>query len=273
MIKLIAIDLDGTLLREDKTLSKGNIEALHQAHEAGYDIVICTGRPLSGVRPIFEAIDLPEGDYYMIINNGCTTLSTKKWEIIGKEELTLNDMHRLYQLTENHKVQLTLFDLDHYLVVEEEASQLVAKDADMVHNQPKTVHEKDLSRYVPIFQAMYVGAPSAIDAFQAQHEAALEADFNTVRSQNILFEILPKGASKASALQALSQTLGYSRDQVMALGDANNDLEMLRFAGYSVAMGNGNAAVKEIADFITLTNDEDGVAHAIHKLIETEKGE
>ena len=95
MIKLIAIDLDGTLLREDKTLSKGNIEALHQAHEAGYDIVICTGRPLSGVRPIFEAIGLPEGDYYMIINNGCTTLSTKNWEIIGKEELTLNDMHRL----------------------------------------------------------------------------------------------------------------------------------------------------------------------------------
>lgn len=273
MIKLIAIDLDGTLLREDKTLSKGNIEALHQAHEAGYDIVICTGRPLSGVRPIFEAIDLPEGDYYMIINNGCTTLSTKKWEILGKEELTLNDMHRLYQLTEDHKVQLTLFDLDHYLVVEEEASQLVAKDADMVHNQPKTVHEEDLSRYVPIFQAMYVGEPTAVDAFQTQHEAGLETDFNTVRSQDILFEVLPKGASKASALQALSQKLGYRREQVMALGDANNDLEMLRFAGYSVAMGNGNAAVKEIADFITLTNDDDGVAYAIHKLIETEKGE
>lgn len=273
MIKLIAIDLDGTLLHEDKSLSRANIEALHLAHQAGYDIVICTGRPLSGVRPIFEAIGLPEGDYYMIINNGCTTLSTKNWEIIGKKELTLDDMQRLYQLTENHNVQLTLFDLDHYLVVEEEASQLVAKDADMVHNQPKTVHEKDLSRYVPIFQAMYVGEPTAVDAFQAQHEAALEVDFNTVRSQDILFEVLPKGASKASALQSLSQTLGYSRDQVMALGDANNDLEMLRFAGYSVAMGNGNTAVKEVADFITLTNDEDGVAYAIHKLIETEKGE
>ena len=273
MIKLIAIDLDGTLLHEDKSLSRANIEALHLAHQAGYDIVICTGRPLSGVRPIFEAIGLPEGDYYMIINNGCTTVSTKDWEIIGKEELSLDDMHRLYQLTEDHKVQLTLFDLDHYLVVEEEASQLVAKDADMVHNQPKTVHEKDLSQYLPIFQAMYVGEPTAIDDFQAQHEDALEVDFNTVRSQDILFEVLPKGASKASALQALSQTLGYRRDQVMALGDANNDLEMLRFAGYSVAMGNGNTAVKEVADFITLTNDEDGVAHAIHKLIETEKGE
>ncbi|WP_128861569.1 HAD-IIB family hydrolase, partial [Streptococcus parasanguinis] len=152
-------------------------------------------------------------------------------------------------------------------------SELVTMDAGIVNSKPTPVSEEDLPNLVPIFQAMYVGDPSAIDAFQAQHEAALEADFNTVRSQNILFEILPKGASKASALQALSQTLGYSRDQVMALGDANNDLEMLRFAGYSVAMGNGNAAVKEIADFITLTNDEDGVAHAIHKLIETEKGE
>ena len=241
MIKLIAIDLDGTLLHEDKSLSKGNIVALHQAHEAGYDIVICTGRPLAGVRPIFEEIGLPDGNYYMIINNGCTTLSTHNWEIIGKEELSLEDMHRLQVLTEDTDVQLTLFDMDHYLVVAPEA--------------------------------MYVGDPSAIDAFQAQHEVALEADFNTVRSQDILFEILPKGASKASALQALSQTLGYSKDQVMALGDANNDLEMLRFAGYSVAMGNGNATVKEIADFITLTNDEDGVAHTIHKLIETEKGE
>ena len=263
MIQLIAIDLDGTLLHEDKSLSKGNIEALHRAHEAGYDIVICTGRPLAGVRPIFEEIGLPDGNYYMIINNGCTTLSTKNWEIIDKEELSLEDMHRLQVLTEDTDVQLTLFDMDHYLVVAPEASELVTMDAGIVNSKPT----------LPIFQAMYVGDPSAIDDFQAKHEAALEADFNTVRSQDILFEILPKGACKASALQALSQTLGYRRDQVMALGDANNDLEMLRFAGYSVAMGNGNAAVKEIADFITLTNDEDGVAHAIHKLIESEKGE
>ena len=121
---------------------------------------------------------------------------------------------------------------------------------------------------------MYVGEPSAIDDFQAQHEATLEAEFLTLYVHRIsCLKSFLKELAKASALQALSQTLGYRRDQVMALGDANNDLEMLRFAGYSVAMGNGNAAVKEIADFITLTNDEDGVAHAIHKLIETEKGE
>lgn len=197
----------------------------------------------------------------------------KKWEIIGKEELSLEDMHRLHVLTKDSDVQLTLFDMEHYLVVAPEASDLVTMDAGIVNSKPTPVSEKDLPNLVPIFQAMYVGDPSAIDAFQAQHEAALEADFNTVRSQNILFEILPKCASKASALQALSQKLGYRREQVMALGDANNDLEMLRFAGYSVAMGNGNAAVKEIADFITLTNDDDGVAYAIHKLIETEKGE
>ena len=134
MIQLIAIDLDGTLLHEDKTLSKGNIEALHRAHEAGYDIVICTGRPLAGVRPIFEEIGLPDGNYYMIINNGCTTLSTKNWEIISKEELSLEDMHRLQVLTEDTDVQLTLFDMDHYLVVAPEASELVTMDAGIVNS-------------------------------------------------------------------------------------------------------------------------------------------
>ena len=166
----------------------------------------------------------------MCIRDRCTTLSTKNWEIIGKEELSREDMHRLHVLTKDSDVQLTLFDIDHYLVVAPEASELVTMDAGIVNSKPTPVSEEDLPNLVPIFQAMYVGDPSAIDDFQAQHEAALEADFNTVRSQDILFEILPKGASKASALQALSQTLGYRRDQVMALGDANNDLEMLRFA-------------------------------------------
>ena len=174
MIQLIAIDLDGTLLHEDKSLSKGNIEALHQAHEAGYDIVICTGRPLAGVRPIFEEIGLPDGNYYMIINNGCTTLSTKNWEIIGKEELSLEDMHHLQVLTENTDVQLTLFDMDHYLVFAPEASDLVTMDAGIVNTKPTPVSEKELPNYLPIFQAMYVGDPSAIDSFQAQHEASLE---------------------------------------------------------------------------------------------------
>ena len=271
MIQLIAIDLDGTLLHEDKTLSKGNIEALHRAHEAGYDIVICTGRPLAGVRPIFEEIGLPDGNYYMIINNGCTTLSIKNWEIIGKEELSLEDMHRLHVLTKDTDVQLTLFDMDHYLVVAPEASELVTMDAGIVNSKPTLVSEEDLPNLVPIFQAMYVGDPSAIDDFQAQHEATLEADFNTVRSQDILFEILPKGASKASALQALSQTLGYRRDQVMALGDANNDLEMLRFAGYSVAMGNANQEAMHIAEYQTDDNKHGGVAKAIQKCLDEQQ--
>ena len=182
MIQLIAIDLDGTLLHEDKTLSKGNIEALHRAHEAGYDIVICTGRPLAGVRPIFEEIGLPDGNYYMIINNGCTTLSTQNWEIIGKEELSLEDMHRLQVLTEDTDVQLTLFDMDHYLVVAPEASELVTMDAGIVNSKPTLVSEEDLPNLVPIFQAMYVGEPSAIELAGiiaslglAQNFAALKA--------------------------------------------------------------------------------------------------
>jgi len=273
MIKLLSLDMDGTLFNSQKKISQENISAIHKAIKAGVKLVLCTGRPPFGVRPYYEHLGLAQEDEYVIVDNGCAIHRTSEWKVIDSVALDKQDIHYLYSLTQNSSIQLTLFDMDHYLVVAPEASELVTMDAGIVNSKPTPVSEEDLPNLVPIFQAMYVGDPSAIDAFQAQHEAALEADFNTVRSQDILFEILPKGASKASALQALSQTLGYRRDQVMALGDANNDLEMLRFAGYSVAMGNGNAAVKEIADFITLTNDEDGVAHAIHKLIETEKGE
>ena len=80
----------------------------------------------------------------MIINNGCTTLSTKNWEIIGKEELSLEDMHRLHVLTEDTDVQLTLFDMDHYLVVAPEASELVTMDAGIVNSKPTPVSEEDL---------------------------------------------------------------------------------------------------------------------------------
>ena len=88
----------------------------------------------------------------MIINNGCTTLSTKNWKIIGKEELSLEDMHQLHVLTEDTDVQLTLFDMDHYLVVAPEASELVTMDAGIVNSKPTPISEEDLPNLVPIFK-------------------------------------------------------------------------------------------------------------------------
>ena len=115
------------------------------------------------------------------------------------------------------------------------------------------------------FQAMFVGEKNAIDAFENQYNTLLSQRYSTVRSQDYLLEILPDGASKASGLKKLADRLSILPEEIMAIGDANNDLEMIAFAGLGIAMGNANEQVKAIAQDITDTNENNGVAKAIEK--------
>ena len=118
-----------------------------------------------------------------------------------------------------------------------------------------------------IFQAMYMAKAPQLNPFQEAKETALAKEFSVVRSQEYIFEAMPKGYTKATALKALSEKLGFSPEQVMALGDAANDLEMLEFAYHSVAMGNATDEVKSICRYETTTNDNAGVAQAIYDYV------
>ena len=113
MIQLIAIDLDGTLCMKISRFLKAH-RSFHKAHEAGYDIVICNGRPLAGSVLFLKRLAFRMATTIWLSITAGTTLSTKNWGNIGKEELSLEDMHRLHVLTKDSDVQLTLFDMDHY---------------------------------------------------------------------------------------------------------------------------------------------------------------
>lgn len=271
MIKLIAIDMDGTLLSEDKTLHREEIDALQKATQAGYKVVLCTGRALSGVKPYAAQLNLPGDDEYAIISNGCSTHYTKNWDMVSWHQLTKDDMLYLYDISKQTKAQLTLFDEDHYFVVEEEANEFVWKDCNIVGLKPTIISiDEAVSGEHTMFQAMFLESAEVLDEFQKQFEEELAKRFSVVRSQNYIFETMPFGVTKASALADLTKRLGIKPEEVMAIGDANNDLEMLAFAGVSVAMGNATPRVKEIATHHTLTNNEHGVAHIIEKLLENQ---
>lgn len=265
-VKLIAIDMDGTLLDSKKQLPQENIRALKEATEAGIKVVICTGRPLVGVKPFFEQLDVSPDDY-VIVNNGCCTHKRQDWELVDDFHLTPEELTYLYRLQEDIPgVQLTAFDTDHYYVVAQEPLPIISWDAGLVFTEPVCVSlEELLSKDVTYFEAMIVGEAADLDPFQETYEAVLSERFSTVRSQHYIFETMPKGATKATALAKLAEKLGYSPEEVMALGDANNDLEMLSYAGYSVAMGNSPDHVKALAKYVTGTNDEAGVAQAIDR--------
>lgn len=265
MIKLIAIDMDGTLLDSNKKIPAENIVAIQKAAAAGIKVVLCTGRPKSGILPYFKELGLTEEEY-IIMNNGCTIYSTKNWELMDYAQVTTKELESLYQATQSHPdVCLTLTGEENYYAVANKVPMLVQYDADLVFAEAKSISLEEVKKSsLIIFQAMYMAEESLLDSFQNSKEAELSQDFSVVRSQDYIFEVMPKGHTKASALKSLSEKLGFSPDQVMALGDAANDLEMLEFATHSVAMGNATEDIKKRCRYVTSSNDEAGVAKAIY---------
>lgn len=263
-VKLIAIDMDGTLLNTQKEIPEENIKAIQEATAAGIKIVLCTGRPCSGIVPHFEKLGLSEEEF-IIMNNGCSTYETKNWTLLESESLSRSEMEELLQACEDFPgVALTFTGEKSYYVVGNEVPELVSYDAGTVFTEAKARSLEEIfeERQV-IFQAMYMAESEPLDAFQNAVQDILNQSYSTVRSQEYIFEVMPQGATKASGLKRLVEKLDINRDQIMALGDAANDLEMLQFVGQSVAMGNASDDIKSLSKYVTLTNDQAGVAYAI----------
>lgn len=268
MIKLIAIDLDGTLLNRQKELSAENINAVRAAADAGVTIVICTGRPKSGTKPFFEQIGLSENEF-LILNNGCSVYQSKDWQLIQSAQISLTDVANLHKLCQDYPgVDLTLTAEKDYYVVANQVPALVQYDGDLVFTKVKATSIETLKQKNDlIFQAMYMGEETLLDQFEADVREKLDQDYSVVRSQDYILEVMPKQVTKASALKALAEHLQIDQSQVMAIGDAANDLEMITYAGLGIAMGNASQEIKDIATDVTSDCDRSGVAQAINKYV------
>ncbi|MBM7636748.1 Cof-type HAD-IIB family hydrolase [Streptococcus saliviloxodontae] len=268
MIKLIAIDMDGTLLNSQKEIPQENIEAIQAAAAAGVKIVLCTGRPKSGIVPYFKQLGLT-GEEYIIMNNGCSIYRTDNWDLIHYESLTTSEIAELQEACDDFEgVSLTLTGEQSYYEVADQVSDLVAYDASLVFDLAKARTLEEVAQEGEIiFQAMYMGEAERLDAFEVSFGESLSQYYSTVRSQTYIYEAMPKGATKASALKELAQYLGLEKSQIMALGDAANDLEMLEYVEHSVAMGNASDAIKQICRYTTSANDQAGVAKAIYDYV------
>ena len=268
MIKLLALDMDGTLLNNAKEIPAAHITAIHQAIEKGVKLVLCTGRPLFGVLPYYEKLGLDLENEYLIANNGCSTHQSSDWSLVDWQELSPSDIEFLYGLAEKSDVQFTLFDEEHYFVLGGKPNQVIENDAKLVFTSPTEISLKEaLSGKYRMFQGMFLGTKEQTDDFEQRFAKELCQRFSGVRSQPVIYEAMPLGTTKASALQRLAKMLKIDPTEVMAIGDANNDIEMLQFAGLGIAMGNASDYVKSLANDVTASNEEDGVARAIEKYI------
>lgn len=270
-IKLVAIDLDGTLLTEDRRLPQANIDAIHQAIQAGVQVVICTGRTLPGVREIISQLPFDGEDEFLILQNGSVTHRLHNLEVL--EQVTISRLARealldFSRIFDEEGAQLVAFDQENLVLVSQHApNELVLKDSEILGTPITRFTGDDFLAYEGFNKAMVLGEAVILDSLRDRLPSSLLDFYSPVRSQPIIAEFLVKGVSKASGLKALAERLGIDAEHVMAIGDQLNDLEMLEWAGLGVAMGNAVARIKEVSDVVTSSNDEAGVAQAIQNYI------
>ncbi|MBG9979000.1 Cof-type HAD-IIB family hydrolase [Ruoffia tabacinasalis] len=270
-IQLVAIDLDGTLLRDDKSLSQENVDAIKDAIEQGVQVVICTGRTLPSIQYLSKQLPQGHGDEYLILQNGAVIHQLPDLNIVHETILTESDRQAIYDVFKEYRseeVQMVAFDPDKlYLVDDETANPTVVQDAKTLSTDITLAKFEEVLNLETLYKIVVFGGVEFIDDYLEKIPNDLYEQVHIVRSLPVAIEFIPKLANKANGLNALIQLLDIKAENIMTIGDELNDYEMVKMAGLGVAMENGHPEVKRVADELTLTNNENGVAHAIRKFV------
>lgn len=267
MIKLIAIDLDGTLLTDDKKISLRNKEALQKARQRGIKVVLCTGRPLAGITPYLEELEMQGPGDYSITFNGGLVQKNDSGEIVAKAAMSYKDILDLVDLSQK-------LDLPLDVLSDADVLQLPTSNKHLSiysHLNPLlTFHPallEDLTKERLYNKAVVGYDQEYLDQQIAKIPLVYRDRYEVIKSRGNLLEFMPKGITKAYGIEKLIQELGITQAQVMGIGDEENDLPMIEYAGLGVAMENAVDIVKQHANVITATNQADGVAAVVEKYV------
>lgn len=270
-IKLIAFDLDGTLLTSEKQLSERNRQALVKCAGQGIELVPCTGRIWAGVPEFVKALP---GIHYAITVNGAVVEDLANHRVLDERKMSLRTALEILAMAEDFR---TMYDayvggkgygearfmahMDDY-GIPRVLQTMILETRQPVENLTKALTE--MGSRVDKINYFFDDGQERLRA-----KAALEARGDVVVTSSFSnnLEINGLGATKGEAIARLADHLGLPREQTMGFGDGENDMTMMTMAGIGVAMGNAVEALKARADYVTVSNDEDGVAAALEHLL------
>jgi len=239
--KLIALDMDGTVLDESSRITEENRKWIHRAIEHGVTVMFATGRGLQSVQPYVQELGLVSP---MVTVNG-----SEVWEAPGMLRTRhIMDPARIREMADL-AVKLNTWYWGYAV------EGLFTKDRWV----------QDLASVEWLKFGFYMEDADILRQIQSELDAAGRYELTNSHPFNI--EVNPRGVSKESGLREVCEMLGITMDEVIAMGDSRNDLAMIRSAGLGIAMGNAQEDVKAAADYVTALNTEDGVARAIRKFV------
>ena len=269
-VRLIAMDMDGTLLDETQRIPMENLNALREAASRGVAIAICSGRTADDVS--FFASDAGLSQCYVLSLNGACCLAQPHGEPYAISTIASEAAARLSDTLLRNQVTFACFQPRRVIVVhgEDHLNKLnwgthVARDNVNAYAYGETELARHLDEGACKF--VYIDRDRDPRIERIRRQLLPIGGLNVTSSWSNSLEIMPDGVNKGVALRSLTEKLGLQPEQVMALGDYDNDLDMIAYAGYGIAMGNASERVKRAAKHITLTNAQHGVAAAIRRFV------
>lgn len=267
MEKIVAIDIDGTLLDSNHKVTDEVFEAIRNAKQNGVHIALCSGRPVFGLKPIIEM--LPENAIeYVITHNGALVLELETGKVISSQTLNRDDFELFNQISEQQNTHLCFHDYDGIYtycrkINDGMARNIIAQQCimEVLDNVPKEKADG-------ILKLQFIENTSeVVDHLIEAIPNGLFEEYHIVRSVRDSLEVMKKGVNKWTGIADLAHYLNVSEENTVGIGDEENDREMLENVGLSIVMGNAGAEMKKIADIITKSNDESGVAYALENYV------
>ena len=266
MKKIIALDIDGTLTNSKKEVTQPTLDKIIEIQEKGHVVAIASGRPLPGIRKIADTLKLDKYEGYVLAFNGGRIIDYKTGEVVYQACVDNDIAREIYDYCVKKKIGMVTYEGD-TVITGTPIDEYMSLEARLNFME---IHQVDnFKEYIdfPLNKCLLT-AESAVAEQVEQELNTLYGDKVTVfRSEPFFVEIMPKNVHKATSLEKLLKYLDMDVKDLIACGDGFNDLTMIDYAGVGVAMGNAQQIVKDHADYITLTNDEDGLVPVIEKFI------
>ncbi|MDT2047184.1 Cof-type HAD-IIB family hydrolase [Priestia flexa] len=263
--KMIVLDLDDTLLRDDHTISPRTKQALMDAQEAGVKVVLASGRPTYGMVHIAEELRLADYGSFILSFNGAKIIDWRTKEELFSSTLPPETVHQLDALSKQENVLIHTYVGDEIVTeVENEftniESDITGLPIKLVPNFVKAVKE-------PVVKVLMLAPGEELVHVEEKLQKQLDGQLSVMRSKPYFLEFTEVGVTKGTSLNFLIQKLGITREEVIAMGDSYNDVAMIEFAGLGVAMGNAPEDIKKLANHVTDTNMDDGVAKVVEEFV------
>ncbi len=264
-VKLVAIDLDGTLLRSNKALSRRSADAVSRVAASGVDVVLASARPPRSVRVIYEYLGL---ETLQINYNGALIYDQPRGQHVFHQPLDPALTRRMVRVARRIEptVAVSVEILDRWYTdrVDESLPTETAKEF-----VPDFLGPLGDFLHIPATKLMFLAPPARLQRVRSVIRQAFGATVTVTTSDEHMIQVLHPRVDKGTAVAMLAQHLGVPRRQVMAIGDAPNDLGMIRWAGLGVAVENAWPSVRVAADVMVPSNDRDGVATALERFVLT----